>query len=115
MRLLLLFSLLVLGGTVTAQEFATDRIFKDHYDRSECLARVERQIAEMKRGMLNTGTAQHEQYLNRQARTQAEARLPLSGSQRGRLVNPQRPSSQSSAEMTLEMMERFDAMRRSCR
>jgi hypothetical protein len=115
MRTLLILAWVSLASSALAQEFATDRIYKQHYDRSECLARVERQIEQMKRGMLNTGTAQHEVYLNRQARTQADARLPLSAGQQQRLLNPARPQSESSAEMTLGMMERFDTMRRNCR
>ena len=98
-----------------AQQFPTDGIYLEHYDRKECLARVEAQIEKMKKAMLTMPSGQHDQFLNSHSRDRYRTGLPITPNQRQRVYAPKPPSQPNSAENTLRMMARSDAMRRSCR
>jgi hypothetical protein len=98
-----------------AQQFPTDGIYLKHYDRKECLARVEAQIEKIKKAMLTMPSGQHDQFLNSHSRDRYRTGLPITPNQRQRVYAPKPPSQPNSAENTLRMMARFDAMRRSCR
>ena len=98
-----------------AQKFPTDGIYLEHYDRKECLARVEAQIEKMKTAMLTMPSGQHDQFLNSHSRDRYRTGLPITPNQRQRVYAPTRSNQLNSAENTLRMMARFDAMRRSCR
>ena len=98
-----------------AQQFPTDGIYLKHYDRKECLARVEAQIEKMKKAMLTMPSGQHDQFLNSHSRDRYRTGLPITPNQRQRVYAPKLPNQPNSAENTLRMMARFDVMRRSCR
>lgn len=111
----LLLFLSLAASEVWSQQFPSDRIYMEHYDRKECQARVEAEIERIKRAMLSAPTGQHQQFLNNQSRTLARTTLPMTNEQIRRANQPQQPNLIDSGELTVRMMARFDAMRRSCR
>ena len=70
-----------------AQQFPTDGIYLEHYDRKECLARVEAQIEKMKKAML---TMPQVNTINFSTSCQDHYRtgLPITPNQRQRVYAP---------------------------